>query len=49
MLEQDRRDSNERMKDPGQNSIDRKGRSRTGKQTEQVGQEKQDRARIIVG
>jgi hypothetical protein len=37
------------MKDPGQNSIDRKGRSRTGQQTEQEGQEKQDRARIIVG
>ncbi len=42
-------DSNERMKDPGQNSIDRKGRSRTGQQTEQAGQEKQDRDRIIVG
>jgi hypothetical protein len=35
------------MKDPGQNSIDRKGRSRTGQETEQAGQE--DRARIIVG
>jgi hypothetical protein len=37
------------MKDPGQNSIYRKGRSRTGQQAEQAGQEKQDRARIIVG
>jgi hypothetical protein len=37
------------MKDPGQNSIDRKCRSRTGKQREQAGQEKQDRASIIVG
>jgi hypothetical protein len=37
------------MKYPGQNSIDRKGRNRTGQQTEQAGQEKQDRARIIVG
>jgi hypothetical protein len=37
------------MKDPGQNSIDRKGRSRTGQQTEQEGPEKQDRTRIIVG
>jgi hypothetical protein len=38
------------MKDPGQNSMDRKGRSRIGQQkTEQAGQEKQDRDRIIVG
>jgi hypothetical protein len=37
------------MKDPGQNSVDRKGRSRIGQQTEQAGQEKQDRDRIIVG
>jgi hypothetical protein len=37
------------MKDSGQNSMTRKGRSRIGQQTEQAGQEKQDRARIIVG
>jgi hypothetical protein len=30
-LRQDRRDSNDRIKDPGQNSIDRKGRRRTRK------------------